>query len=136
MTQHSGAQWVRALTWVPYQKDTFVTPAFPGYPSGHSTYSRASAEVLAAFTGTAFFPGGLGEFVVREGSLTLEQGPTADVVFQWATYYDAADDVGLSRQYGGIHPSFDDLPARILGSKLGQRAFARAQQYYAGTIAP
>jgi hypothetical protein len=136
MTQHSGAQWVRALTWVPYQKDTFVTPAFPGYPSGHSTYSRASAEVLAAFTGTAFFPGGLGEFVVREGSLTLEQGPTADVVFQWATYYDAADDVGLSRQYGGIHPSFDDLPARILGSKLGQGAFARAQQYYAGTIAP
>ena len=31
---------------MPYQKRTFVTPAFPGYISGHSTFSRAAAEVL------------------------------------------------------------------------------------------
>ncbi|HEY3189441.1 MAG TPA: vanadium-dependent haloperoxidase [Solirubrobacteraceae bacterium] len=134
-TQHSGVRWIRALTWIPYQKATFVTPAFPGYTSGHSTYSRASAEVLTAFTGSAFFPGGLGEFDAHRGSLTVESGPTADIVFQWASYYDAADDAGLSRQYGGIHPSFDDLPGRIMGSKVGQRAFALAQQYWDGTVA-
>src|SRR5262249_16390655 len=59
-TQHSGAQWIVARTWVPYQKNTFVTPAFPGYTSGHSTFSRAAAEVMTAITGSPFFPGGLG----------------------------------------------------------------------------
>ena len=42
-TQHSGRVWSRAKTWVPYQKDTFVTPAFAGYLSGLSTFSRAAA---------------------------------------------------------------------------------------------
>jgi hypothetical protein len=33
--------WMRALEWIPYQRRTFVTPAFPGFISGHSTFSRA-----------------------------------------------------------------------------------------------
>ena len=37
---------MRAVDWVPYQLPTFVTPSFPGYVSGHSTFSRAGAEVL------------------------------------------------------------------------------------------
>ncbi len=41
----SGVGWIRAVDWVPYQRSTFVTPAFAGYPSGHSTFSRAAAEV-------------------------------------------------------------------------------------------
>ena len=41
--------WVRAVDWVPYQRATFVTPAFAGYVSGHSTFSRAGAEVLTAY---------------------------------------------------------------------------------------
>jgi hypothetical protein len=39
---------MRAKEWIPYQRRTFVTPAFPGYISGHSTFSRAAAEVLTA----------------------------------------------------------------------------------------
>src|SRR5262249_45473967 len=50
-TDPSGVRWIRAVEWVPYQKRTFVTPAFPGFASGHSTFSRAAAEVMAAFTG-------------------------------------------------------------------------------------
>ena len=42
-------------------------PAFAGYVSGHSTFSRAAAEVLTAFTGDPFFPGGLYELAVRPG---------------------------------------------------------------------
>jgi hypothetical protein len=59
-TQHSGRAWSRARTWVPYQKDTFVTPAFSAYTSGHSTFSRAAAEVLARFTGSPYFPRRIG----------------------------------------------------------------------------
>ena len=61
LRQNSGVRWIGAADWLPYQKRTFVTPAFPGYISGHSTFSRAAAEVLAAITGSEFFPGGQGQ---------------------------------------------------------------------------
>ena len=130
-TQYSGVGWLRGVDWVPYQRDTFVTPPFAGYVSGHSTFSRAGAEVLAAITGSEFFPGGLGEFVApAHDFLAFESGPTETVTLQWATYYDAADEAGLSRLYGGIHPRVDDLPGRIIGSKIGIAAYARALSYF------
>jgi hypothetical protein len=57
-TQVSGAGWQRGMDWLPYQRRNFVTPAFPGFISGHSTFSRAAAEVLARLTGSEYFPGG------------------------------------------------------------------------------
>lgn len=36
-------------TWQPYQAITFVTPPFPGYISGHSTFSAAAARVLTRY---------------------------------------------------------------------------------------
>jgi hypothetical protein len=53
----AGVAWIGAVDWVPYQRDTFVTPAFAGYVLGHSVFSRAGAEILAGFTGSEFFPG-------------------------------------------------------------------------------
>ena len=132
-TQVGGVGWILATEWVPYQKATFVTPAFPGFVSGHSTFSRAAAEVMTSLTGSAFFPGGLGEFVVPKGSLTFEVGPSTDVPLQWATYYDAADQAGLSRLYGGIHIPADDFGGRQTGSICGKMAWALATQYFEGT---
>ena len=43
----SGVDWITAETWMPYQLAGFVTPPFPGYVSGHSTFSRSAAEVMA-----------------------------------------------------------------------------------------
>ena len=74
-TETSGVGWIRAVDWVPYQRATFVTPAFAGYPSGHSTFSRAAAEVLTAFTGDAYFPGGLTSFTARQGRAAPRGGP-------------------------------------------------------------
>ena len=122
-----GAGWIRATEWLPYQRDSFVTPPFAGYVSGHSTFSRAAAEVLARFTGSAFFPGGLGEFTAPANEfLVFETGPSETIRLQWATYYDAADEAAISRLYGGIHPSVDDLPGRILGARVGSAAFNHA----------
>jgi len=135
--QFSGVRWIRAKEWVPYQLNTFVTPAFPGYNSGHSTFSRSAAEVLAAFTGSEFFPGGLGEFAAPKDSfLKFERGPSQDIHLQWATYFDASDQAGQSRIYGGIHIRGDDFTARIAGSKIGQDAFAKAKTYFDGTALP
>ena len=131
-TEVGGSAWIRAVDWVPYQLPTFVTPAFPGYVSGHSTFSRASAEVLSAFTGSEYFPGGLAEWTVAAGAFKFEAGPVEDVVLQWATYFDAADQAGISRLYGGIHVRVDDLTGRIMGATAGRAAWARAQEYFAG----
>lgn len=132
-----GTGWIRAIEWMPYQLRTFVTPAFPGFISGHSTFSRASAEVLTALTGSAYFPGGLGEFVApRDSYLTFERGPSTDVRLQWATYYDAADQAGQSRLWGGIHVTPDDLIGRRLGSTVGLSAVVRARRFYDGTEVP
>ena len=45
----------------------------------------------------------------------FEEGPSVDVVLQWATYRDASDQCSLSRIWGGIHPPADDIPGRIIG---------------------
>ncbi len=129
-TQVGGVGWIRAETWMPYQGPNFVTPAFAGYVSGHSTFSRAAAEVLTEITGSPWFPGGLGEWTVPAGSLEFEAGPAEDVVLQWASYYDAADQAGISRLYGGIHVRADDLAGRELGAICGKQAWAKATEYF------
>ncbi len=127
--------WIRGTSWFPFQDRTFVTPAFPGYMSGHSTFSRAAAEVLTAFTGSAYFPGGIASFTApAHAFLKTELGPSVTVQLQWATYFDAADEAGSSRRWGGIHPSMDDLPARTIGSQVGKQAWTAAQKYWDATI--
>jgi hypothetical protein len=135
-TETSGVGWIRAVDWVPYQRSTFVTPAFAGYVSGHSTFSRAAAEVLSAFTGSPYFPGGLSEWTTPAGDLLHEEGPTQDVKLQWATYYDAADQAGLSRLFMGIHISTDDFDGRRADAICGQEAWALATRYFVGTARP
>lgn len=121
----AGVGWILAKNFVPYQRATFVTPPFGGYVSGHSTFSRAAAELLTLFTGDAFFPGGLAEFHAAANTYLIhESGPSQDVTLQWATYRDAADQCSLSRIWGGIHPPQDDIPGRVIGEKVGINAFA------------
>jgi len=132
-TELSGVDWIRAVEWVPYQQPTFVTPAFPGYVSGHSTFSRAAAEVMTAMTGSSFFPGGVSGYTIPAGDLIFEEGPTTEIVLEWATYYDAADQAGQSRLWGGIHVQDDDFKGRRIGSECGIAAWTRAQSYFAGT---
>ncbi|MGI9149670.1 MAG: vanadium-dependent haloperoxidase [Chloroflexota bacterium] len=129
-TQSAGAAWILAVDWMPYQAPTFVTPSFAGSFSGHSAFSRAAAEVLTGFTGNEYFPGGLAESIVKAGSLKFEAGPSHDVPLQWATFFDAADQAGISRLYGGIHISADDLTGRRVGAECGQAALLLAARYF------
>ena len=132
-TEIAGTGWMLADNWWPYQRPTFVTPPFAGYVSGHSTYSRAAAEVLTLLTGDAFFPGGMGEFHAPKNEfLVFEDGPSVDVTLQWATYRDASDQTSLSRIWGGIHPPADDIPGRLIGEKIGPAAFYLAETYFEG----
>jgi membrane-associated phospholipid phosphatase len=79
-------------------KTILGTPNFPSYPSGHSTFSGAAAEVLAYI-----FP--------------LE----ANNVRAWAR--EAAE----SRIYGGIHYRFDSELGIEQGQDVASYAITRAQ---------
>ncbi len=127
-----GAGWLLGDHWMTYQASNFVTPPFPGYISGHSTFSRSAAEAMTQFTGSAYFPGGIDTEVIPAGWLKFENGPAAPITLQYATYYDAADDAGISRIYGGIHPRADDLPGRVDGAIIGKNAVARAFALFHG----
>lgn len=131
---YTPLQWMRSKDWIPYQRRTFVTPAFPGFTSGHSSFSRAAAEAMAAYTGSPWFPGGLHSFTLPAGNtLIFEAGPTVDVTLQWASYYDAADQAGQSRLWGGIHIFPDDGIGRINGSRVGVAVAEKARTFWDGT---
>ena len=134
-TGQAGVGWIRASDWYPYQRPTFVTPPFAGYVSGHSTFSSAAAELLTMITGSEYFPGGLGQYTAKANEfLVFEDGPSVDVTLQWATYKDAADQTSLSRIWGGIHPTMDDIPGRIIGKLVAQDAFDLAIPYFNGNL--
>lgn len=132
-TDQAGVGWIRGSEWYPYQRPTFVTPPFAGYVSGHSTYSRAAAELLTYITGDEYFPGGIGEFVAKANEfLVFEEGPSVDITLQWATYRDASDQTSLSRIWGGIHPPADDIPGRFIGQLVASDTFELANRYFEG----
>jgi len=127
----AGVDWILAEDWWPYQRPSFVTPPFAGYVSGHSTFSRAAAEIMTLFTGDEYFPGGVGQFpAIQDEFLVFEDGPSQTLVLQWAKYYDASDQCSLSRIWGGIHPPADDIRGRLMGIEVGIDAFKFAEEYF------
>jgi hypothetical protein len=130
-----GTQVIDGANFHPFQRPTVNTPPFAEYPSGHSAFSAASAEVLKRYTGSDFF-GATG--VRAAGSSTVENylnvpgaspAPATDIVFYWETFSDAAADAGISRRLGGIHFEDGDLASRKLGRKVGKQVWAKAMQF-------
>jgi len=75
------------LHWMSF----IVTPPFPDYVSGHSTFSGAAATVLALFYGTEDLP------------FTIGSDFLPGVYRSFSTCLDAAEEAAVSRLYGGIH---------------------------------
>jgi len=92
------------LNWMSF----IVTPPFPDYTSGHSTFSAAAATALPLFFGTEDLP------------FTTGSDFLPGVYRSFSTCQDAAEEAALSRIYGGIHfrsASEDGLQA---GSSIGE----------------
>ena len=71
----AGVGWILAEDWWPYQRPSFVTPPFAGYVSGHSTFSRAAAELLTLLPARSSFPAGsASSFVPSKSSWYLKTG--------------------------------------------------------------
>jgi hypothetical protein len=126
-----GTVLMRGEEWQPYQLPTFVTPPFAEYVSGHSTFSAASATVLARFTGSDAFGASV---TIPAGSSQIDPGvPARPVTLRWRTFTEAADEAGISRRYGGIHFEAGDLAGRTLGRQVGERVWAKSVSYFTGT---
>lgn len=137
-----GVGPIDGTRWQPYQDPTFVTPAFAEYPSGHSAFSAAGAEVLRRFTGSDAFHDpttlvgdldgdgrveAMGMHRVVPGDGLFERGlPAEPVELRWTTFSQAANEAGASRIYGGIHFQDGDLRGRALGRQIGALAHERA----------
>jgi hypothetical protein len=91
----------------PSWEPLLITPPFPAYTSGHSTFSKASAQVLTHFFGTDAL-----RFTARSDSL-----PGIQRSFQSVAA--CADEVGMSRIYGGIHFPFDNEEGKRSGGLIG-----------------
>jgi membrane-associated phospholipid phosphatase len=73
--------------WTPL----LITPPFAEYPSGHSTVSGAAATVLTAV---------LGEDYAFEDHTHVREGMDPR---RYDSFWQAAEEAGISRLYGGIH---------------------------------
>lgn len=82
-------------------------PPFPEYISGHSTFSRAAAEVLARFFGTD-------QMVFHVGSDSLP-----GITRTYTSFSLTAEECGQSRIYGGIHFSSANRDGQVAGQRLG-----------------
>jgi hypothetical protein len=144
---NQGTQLINGQDWRPYQLPTFLTPPFPEFVSGHSTFSRTAREVLLAFTGTdALYDGVtkighdfdgdgrqdlLGQHVQRPASLRIDTAsPAKKTVLRWSTMLDAANEAGISRRYGGIHFLDGDYRARAMGAQIGPQAYTWAALHW------
>jgi PAP2 superfamily len=100
------------LNWMSF----IVTPPFPDYTSGHSTFSAAAATVLPLFYGMEDLP------------FTTGSDFLPGVFRSFSTCFDAAEEAAASRIYGGIHfrtASEDGLEA---GTSIGEWTFTHYLQ--------
>jgi hypothetical protein len=137
---YQGTQMIRGEEWRPYQRANFVTPSFPEYLSGHSTFSAAAAMLLKSAIGTDTF--GM-SVTIPAGSSTVEPRtdtqpgvPAAAVTLSWKSFTAAADQAGISREYGGIHFNDGDFEARQAGEDVGLLVWGKAKSYFNGKAIP
>jgi len=95
------------LNWTPLLNTT----PFPEYISGHSTFSSAAAIVLASFYGTDHI------------SFTAGSDTLPGVFRTYDSFEAAAEEIGLSRIYGGIHFLSADLDGLEAGHQIGEHVF-------------
>jgi hypothetical protein len=134
---YKGYAKVPGEQWIPYQAPNVVTPPFPEYTSGHSTFSGAGRVAIVAFIGGDSFNA---KVTIKAGSSLFEPRtatqvgtPAKDVVLSWKNLLDASDQAGWSRRYGGIHFRSGDVDGRANGASIGYQVWETAKTFFNGT---
>ncbi|MEM7295959.1 MAG: vanadium-dependent haloperoxidase, partial [Pseudomonadota bacterium] len=104
------------------QWETLIpTPPFPAYVSGHSAFSASSARILERMIGTddVAFSGAAPDLINWPTQLT-------GVKRYWRSLSHAAEEGGMSREYGGIHWEADNTEGMRLGAMIADLVFESA----------
>jgi PAP2 superfamily len=126
-------QMIDAGTWTPYNPGSNLTPSFPGWVSGHATFSAASAAVLRAFTGSDYF--GFSTTLPANFGRVEPGVPAVPTTLSYASFSAAANEAALSRLYAGIHFADDNRVGLALGDVVGKQAYGKAQYLIDGGLA-
>jgi hypothetical protein len=93
--------------WAPF----IATPCFPSYPSNHGSAVNAAAEVLRRLYGEAAH------------AITLTNSAVPNIILQYDSFTEIADDVSDARVYGGIHFRTDQEAGADLGRAIGTAVY-------------
>jgi hypothetical protein len=132
--------------WLPYQESNFVTPPFPDFVSGHSTFSSSCAKMLLYLTGSNNIvlqnpvcninilsllttPNLLKNidfclnqvFILPKSSNIDSNTPSTIITLNWNTWNEMAISSGDSRIYGGIHIESSNKAGIYLGDSIADK---------------
>jgi hypothetical protein len=132
-------------SWLPYQENWFVTPPFPDFVSGHSTFSACCARILyccfknnridlrgdlfssdllrlinpVIFENTDDPKSSMVDIGVLPSSSAIQSGvPSTGTVLTLSTFDEMARQAGVSRIYGGIHIESSNQGGLCLGRNI------------------
>lgn len=142
-----GVITMKGQDWHPYSPANFITPPFPGFPSGHATVSAASARILAHFTGSDRFgayecrrAGALTEadrdlraMQARNGMPATDLPASRDEVLLLPTFSATAEMAAVSRALGGYHIPYDNDAGLKMGRVIADYSWPKYQAYFNGT---
>jgi hypothetical protein len=122
-----GTAEINAENWTPW----IATPPHPEFPSGHSAYSNAAAEILRRFTGSDTF---VKKVTFSPGTSRFDPGtsPEKETSLEWQTFSETAEDAAWSRRAGGIHFDEADFRSRVLGRSVAGVVWDRYLQLIGG----
>ena len=131
--------------WKPYQKITQLTPPFPDYISGHSTFSSTASFILTDLLGSditniniqlklkelmmlsPIFKNSKNEYmnlskIIFEKNCSLIENniPEKNIINTFKTWDELSKSAGMSRIYGGIHYMFSNLEGDYVGKIVGK----------------
>lgn len=137
---------IKAQDWHPYSPAIFVTPPFPGYPSGHATASGAASRMLELFTGSDHYgavafqeAGYMTEPGFSAAQMQARDGKPADIAdskvvrLPLPTFTATAEMAAVSRLWGGYHIRTDNDEGLVLGRKVAMYSWPKYQAYFDGT---
>ncbi len=142
-----GGVDISSSLWKPYQPSTFITPPFPDFISGHSTFSAVGARILSKLIGSNLLNLNLsidGTFMKNLSPLFSNQNNVEDHVYlhcltifpkcsefdphvpnkaitlTYNSWDDMALEAGISRIYGGIHYDSSNYAGYLVGNKMSE----------------
>jgi PAP2 superfamily len=127
-----GVKDMPAEDWRPYSPESFITPPFPGYTSGHATVSGACSKMLELVTGTDRYG-----FAERRRHCELTENAAGDLLtLDLPTWSATAEMAAVSRAMGGYHIPVDNDVGLAVGRSIAQWSWPVYQRYFDGTAKP